>query len=545
VSRDFGPAAAPEKLRLLEEIAERAVGSRARLVRLHDTLYFLRAYPDDPAVLREVNAHIGRFRARIERYTKGDPRDPTLVNTGLPGTSNAYAYSYAVLQRLVALSPGCLELDWEEIRVEAPVTDVLILAAAAAEVRGLEDEYLSLREWLSSCRSSPEQTGLEIILKMLRDSRLDPRVQMHVFETAEMPVIYTLRDPGSGRCEIAHPSSRIFYQRSPVPRTNFPLRPRIQRPPAGVTHLSPSAGQAAIDLSLRALCSRNLEIHPLIYANPWDVTVVSGGRGLEVWLVGMLPGLRCVPETLLFFLVLKNGIPVAYGPASVFLGCCEMGINLFGEFRGGEIRFVYALVMRALRHLASVRYFFLTSYGMGEGNEEALRSGAFWFYRKLGFRATNPEVEALAREQEDIMRRRPGYRCSIETLRKLSNTEAHFDLSRGTCRPVDFGGLGQAVSRYVTDRFGGDRDRARNVCARELAKKLRAPLARTGKSGERWAALEMAPLLCALPGLDGWSARDRRALAAVVRAKGGRREIDYARKAAAHPRLREAIESLS
>ena len=55
---------------------------------------------------------------------------------------------------------------------------------------------------------------------------------------------------------------------------------------------------------------------------------------------------------------------------------------------------------QVLFHLASVRYFVLTPYGMGEDNDEALQSGAFWFYRKLGFRAANPEVEALAVREE-------------------------------------------------------------------------------------------------------------------------------------------------
>ena len=96
-----------------------------------------------------------------------------------------------------------------------------------------------------------------------------------------------------------------------------------------------------------------------------------------------------------------------------------MGINLFPEFRGGEIRHLYAQFMRVLHHHLGVEYFFLTSYGMGEGNEDAIRSGAFWFYRKLGFRAANPEVEALARTEEARMHAAPGYRSDRRMLRRL------------------------------------------------------------------------------------------------------------------------------
>jgi len=47
--------------------------------------------------------------------------------------------------------------------------------------------------------------------------------------------------------------------------------------------------------------------------------------------------------------------------------------------------------------------------------------------------------------------------------------------------------------------------------------------------------------MLALSGLSRWSAAERRALARVVRAKGGRRESDFARLFDAHPRLTTAL----
>jgi hypothetical protein len=47
--------------------------------------------------------------------------------------------------------------------------------------------------------------------------------------------------------------------------------------------------------------------------------------------------------------------------------------------------------------------------------------------------------------------------------------------------------------------------------------------------------------MLALPGVARWSAAERRALAAIVRAKGGRRESDFAARVDAHPRLGVAL----
>ena len=39
-------------------------------------------------------------------------------------------------------------------------------------------------------------------------------------------------------------------------------------------------------------------------------------------------------------------------------------------------------------------------YQLGHGNEEAIESGAFWFYRKLGFRPGRADLQKLAEREE-------------------------------------------------------------------------------------------------------------------------------------------------
>ncbi|MDH3197520.1 MAG: hypothetical protein OEO21_04695, partial [Candidatus Krumholzibacteria bacterium] len=286
-------------------------------------------------------------------------------------------------------------------------------------------------------------------------------------------------------------------------------------------------------------------IYPLIYANPADVNVVECERGVQVVLAGVLPEFRFALESILFFTILKNGVPIAYGPANIFQGRCEMGINLFPEFRGGEIRHIYAQFMRTLYHVAHVRYFFIVSYGMGEGNPEALRSGAFWFYRKLGFRASNPDVETLARKEEAIMRRNPRHRSPLRTLRELSYTDAYFDLSGGTRKPLAIGSLGRAVSRYITARFNGDRQLAERKCTRDLVRQLDIHDYATWTPAEKNALKRLAPLLCLPAELASWPQRDKRKLARLLKAKGGRSELDYIDHVARLPRLEKVLVELA
>jgi hypothetical protein len=505
VSRSFGKKAAGAKLRLLDRIVEAPRLTKRELRLLAETIDFLRAYPDDAAV-RE------RIRLLVPR---------------LPPAEIVYPYSYGVLLRLIRLFPGRLEVEWEEVDDESPTLDTLELLVQPGESQGLEDTRIPLRDWLRGSKPAGK-TDLEFIIDLLERSSLPPPVRVFLFESCNLPVRY--RDPG--RCSLELPPKRIHYQRRDVERTRFPLEPVIRKPIGPVQR----AGRTVIDIALQALCARGLEIFPLIWANPADVVLVDCGKGLRVALVGVLPEWRSPLESLYFFLVLKNDVPIAYGPASVFLGCCEMGINLFPEFRGGEIRVVYAQFMRVLHNRLGVDYFFLTRYGMGESNPDAIRSGAFWFYRKLGFLPTSPAVEELARKEEARMRARPGYRSDRRMLRRLSKTEAYLDLSGGRCRPFDFGHLGIAQSRFVAEAFGGDRALAEKRCASRIGRLL-------GIADGR-ALRNLAPILSMIPGLPKWSRRDKAALARILKAKDARCEARAAHLFKTHPLLEAALRSI-
>jgi len=541
-ARAFGRGAAAEKLRLLRDITGRSAGTCRKTSDLQDALCFLRAYPDSLDVFEAVEAAITGLRESLDGR---DPSGDGWCNTGLPGSVNASWYSYATLQRLATLYPGCLSIDWDEIDEIPPRVDALNQVVLPAEARGLEDEYLTLQEWLARCASSDTENDLEVVLRLFGDSSLSPRAQSHLFETAGFPARFHLAPVGTARGECTSPPDTIACQKRDLPKERFRLPPRIRKAPERVKRIRADEGRHLLDIALTALTNRGYEIHTLMYASADDVTLIDGENGLQVLLAGMRTDMRQPLESDFFFQVQRNGMPVAYGPASVFLGCCEMGINLYPEFRGAEVRTVYTLVMRVLYHLLGVRYFFVTSYGMGELNPEALKTGAFWFYRKLGFKATHPEVEALAREEEKIMKKRPGYRSSMATLRELSHTDAALDLSGGTLRPHNFERLGLAASEVVSGRFKGDRRRAGRELTRLLVASAGIIDLPSWGSDEKAALESAAPVFALLPGLDDWPVTEKEIFAAALRAKAGRSEADYLDLLGRLPHLPRALHTLS
>lgn len=543
-SHQFDAKAARLKLRLLAPLAEAAPPDPADRLKLQDTLNFMRAYPDDAELLRAVEQVVATLRQFAIRH----PRRAAarrLQDSGLPGAVQRYSYHYGVVRELLRAAPACLEIDWDEFEDEGGLLDALRLALPVAEIDGLEDERLGLQEWFAGCRPRGTKTDLELLVALLERSGHAEAVRVHLYDSAEVPLCYELATPGTARCEVRLPVRRIHYQHEPVERERYPLAPLIRERLAVPRPMAEGPGRSLVRTALYALCSRNLAIYPLIYANPRDVTRVSCRRGLEVVLIGTRPPFRAAFETLYFYLIVKNGVPLAYGPAGVFLGVCEMGINLFPEFRGGEIRFIYSQLMRVLRHALGVSFYYLLPYGMGEDNPEAIASGAFWFYRKLGFRASNPKVELLAQQEEERIRAEPGYRSDATMLRRLSHTHAEFDLSGGRGAPFDFANLGLKLNRFVSKHFGASRLAAEQQCARRIARQLGLKDLARWSADERAALAAMAPTLAMFPDLDRWSARERTALGRAIRAKGARSEARAARALSRHERFAAAMGELA
>ena len=151
-----------------------------------------------------------------------------------------------------------------------------------------------------------------------------------------------------------------------------------------------------IDLARSALAARAREVHAMNYPNADDVHVADLGEGVELAVIGVPPAQRLSLEANYGYLLISNGVPIGYGGVSPLFRQANTGINVFDPFRGSEAAFLWAQMLRAFRTLFGTRRFVINGYQFGAGNSEAIASGAYWFYYRLGFRPSLAENASLA-----------------------------------------------------------------------------------------------------------------------------------------------------
>jgi hypothetical protein len=297
-------------------------------------------------------------------------------------------------------------------------------------------------------------------------------------------------------------------------------------------------------MATEAMIARARDLDAFAYGDPADVRLVDCGDGLQFVCIGVQPERRLMLEAVYGFLTLHNGVPTGYVLASSLFASTEIAFNVFETFRGVEAARTFGRVLGVARHLFGAEAFSIDPYQLGYGNAEGLASGAWWFYYKLGFRPADRSVRRLVSREKARMEREPSHRSDPATLEKLASEPVFFSLEKGKRDILGAwpgGNIGLRIASYVAARFGSDRERASLVLEREAAKLLGVRSRRGFSAGERLAWRRFSPLVMTLPGVEKWTGSEKRALARVVRAKGGRREADFVRSFDAHRKLRRAV----
>jgi hypothetical protein len=245
------------------------------------------------------------------------------------------------------------------------------------------------------------------------------------------------------------------------------------------------------------------------------------------------------------YLIVANGMPVGYGGASAVFSQANTGINMFEEYRGSEAPYLWVQVLRAYRHMFRCTRFIVNPYQIGAGNPEALKSGALWFYYRLGFRPVEPHIASLAAREMSRINSRRGYRSDVQTLRQLTRCDMQLRL-RGAANSDYFNEewvevCAAGASSVLARQRAAERRAAARQAAKELMETLGTASVENWSRSEREALLRLAPIMSLVPDLEDWSRREKADLVRLMRAKGGDDERAYIQRLRAHRRLQRGL----
>jgi hypothetical protein len=524
---EYGPGRAAVKLALLRPLARSRLASARQVLRLHEHLCFVRAYPDSRAVLALAEGMLAGFARRGDLRRHRDE----LADSGVAGCDIRYRFFWPTARWLVARWPRQLAIDWDEVDDPDKLAALLPLLVTPLAATWLRIRKPGPRAALDRLRG--RDTDAAFFVQRVAGMPGNDFTREASFDRLEPPFVLRPAPGTPSRTHARYERSPLVFRKQPPPRGRPDLRAELARPPRSVRAVATTAGQRLIDLAQEAMVTRERDLDAFAYGDPRDVRVVDDGDGLQWALIGTLPERRPVLRTTYGQLAMRNGVPVGYAESDMLFGCADLAYNTFETFRGGESAFVFARLLATLRHVFGARSFTFEPYQLGHDNDEGLASGAWWFYYKLGFRPRSGAIRTLVRTELARLRRDPAYRSSRKTLARLAEDYLYFEPE------------GRRAAYWPRLADLGARLAPSLAADREAARLLGLSSRRRIGAGARAAWERWAPIVASLPGVGRWSADERRALARIVFAKGGRRDSDYLALFDAHPKLGPALRRLT
>ena len=551
----FGPREAAHIARLLDRLDAAHFSDPASLIRFHETLLFLRAFPQSAAVVRATERILNSFHKKVEALRKaGADMDDfdTFEVSGIAGTEMEDTLSFDVASWLVRTNrlPGKVEIAWEnydpgrELGTTGPRFMPLLE----------DDSYVEAdtpwRCWLETAaakkNSDPSSRIPAWLVKRFANLPLAPNEKAELYESLRIPLRWKLENSVITRTRNWKPVRNIFYHSEHEPlisRSQVSLAAELARRPLKLTKLSRKQGDDVTNLIREVMLVRYRELYGTTLADSRSVVKAEVGRGVTIYLWSLPPDRRLPLRAYVAGLTLKNGVPINYIEAIGLCEWMEVGFNTFYTFRGGEAGWVYAQVLRCLCHLMGTTCVSVYPYQLGHENEEAIESGAFWFYRKLGFRPGRPELQKLAEREEQKIAADSKYRTPARTLKRLAAGHVFYELPGsevGAWDSFSTRNIGLRVSQRMAQDFDGDAVLMRKHSKRALERIL-------GVSTSSWKPLDkngfenLALVLGDAKNLRKWTREEREDLIQIIRAKSNPNEMLYLHLTQWHGRLREAL----
>jgi hypothetical protein len=538
----YGAGLAGEKLALLEGLAGTRCSRATQLLALSGHLLYLRAFPDDAAVYEAAGRGIAELGRRVRLLSAAERA--RLEDTGLPGTASRHTFEAAIARWLVDRFDADVEIDWPSTGDASALAFLLELVVRRAEQDGLDSEALSTRGWLRRIKVAARETDLHWLLRELAAPGPTRALWRALYDRAAVPVVWRIRDGAGAITRNALSAVPRRFRGNGLRR--LPAEPKrlIATPLPGIRLLGARRAAEVIDVARAALTARCREVYALSHANLEEVHLADLGEGTALALIGVLPEKRLSLESNYSYLLLANGVPVGYAGVTPLYRQANTGINIFEPFRGSEAAYLCAQTLRAFQTIFGVDRFLLNPYQIGAGNPEAIASGAFWFYYRLGFRPVAPELASVAAAEFDRQQSRRGHRSDAATLRRLAQSDV--ELTLPGARPgrrfdeTWLAELSLLASTALANAAAHGRGRGEAVLAERVAGALGIGRLSRWPAAEREALAALAPLFSLLD-LRSLGPSGRERLVRLARLKGGAQEAPYVRAVAADPVFAPAL----
>src|SRR6202167_2320874 len=461
--------------KLLSQASKLQLNDPHQLIRFHESLLFLRAFPPTPSLVPRVENLLNTSHQSIEKLRPATA-DMSVFDdfdtSGIAGTTMQDTLSFDVASWLVRRARRKVEIAWEDYwddyQAERARGNTWPRFIPLLEEDADVEANIPWPRWLHAAHG--RQHPLPWLLNRFAQLPLADRPRAELYDSLRLPLRWKLENLKLSRTRHWTRPRRFYFHDGPlIQRSEVSLSHELALPAPKLEKLSFAAGESVMDAVREVMAVRYRELYGTTLGDPRTVVRADLGRGVIMHFWGLPPTRRLPLRAYLAGYTLKNGVPINYVEAIGLCEWIEVGFNTFYTYRQGETAWIYAQALRCLGALTAAKCISIYPYQIGQNNDEAIDSGAFWFYRKLGFRPGRKDLQKLCEEEEQKIAKNRQHKTPAKILKRLA--EAHMFYKVVSLQAQSFVPQTETVESPQAERFvsGHAFRRAENAAPSEPA----------------------------------------------------------------------------
>ncbi len=419
---------------LLQTLGSMALPAGKYLPVYNETLLFLCAYAGNAALRRLAENELKRIALHLKKNYPAIKKNLP-ENSGLPFTETITSFSPDSLGWLLKQKEFSLYFDSfynPKLTLNEVLNITLPSLLKAETTAGLNPEDL-----LDVLGLKPGQY-LDFVHGQLEALKEYPQAKDLLSDGLNLFAQVVPKSKLFSRTYNRIPHQPVYYHQDMLKRFDHAQlinEPLPHEPVAPETIMGKSGKEQLVKVIKYAMSLTEREIDPATYLQEDSMRYIVLERGLTMAIYGMYPERQLPLETYMGFTIFKNGLPVSYGGMWVFGNRTKVGFNVFEPYRGGESGYLLCQLLRVYKQYFNISYFEVEPFQFGADNDDAIASGAFWFYYRFGFRPVDKEIFKQAELERQKIKSRKNYRSSAKTL--VGFTGGNIALNLGNGIPAD------------------------------------------------------------------------------------------------------------
>lgn len=488
---------------------------------LHQLLLSLLAYPSSKGMYSFTKNSMQSLLSKLENNPSLQTK---LAGTGLVNTPIECNFSYEKVCFLIQQYSNQVFIHSATSSIETQKA-VLKLILPSVEYSLIHEGEKDLKNRIAKLHTSKTQTDLEWLINCINNSQKSDEQKAFIYNQLGIFITWKVSDLTNSVSNLRGLNFPLYYHTKNIEKNidfNNQLKKKLPKP----TELSNEQKKQLINSAKLTLLYLYRETEPFKNANDDDITVFKLEHGITIALFGSKLEKRYSLESYIGYLVLKNNIPASYGGGWIFGERSQFGINILEAFRGAESSLIITELLRVYHQHFSVQRFVVKPYQFGLHNSEAIKTGAFWFYYKFGFRPENKKLQELALFELEQKTINPKHKSSDATLKKFTKSNIALQISESSYPNYDAEEISKSITNYINTKFEGNRKKALDSSFKLLSKNLELKKHNLNSADVEYAK-QISILCCMKPNSNEWQKKNKKNILLLISLKPSKTELPW------------------